>query len=156
VNIFKVAVAVIAVALAAGCGIGTNPANAPRADGKPGPVPDAVQTEIKGLEQVEAKAFLERDVPTLSKLWDAKIVVNNPDNKIVADVSPEKRPGLKKPRTVHARGRTPHRSGKPCQLDGYRDYRSRRWRAPACKRISRRSLAPNQEGLLAVAAPVHH
>jgi Domain of unknown function (DUF4440) len=103
VNSFKVAVAVMALALAVACGTSANPANTSQNGAKPGPAPDSVETEIKRLEQMEVKAFLERDIPTLSKLWDAKYVVNNPDNKIVAGVSPEKRPGLHKPRTSFTR-----------------------------------------------------
>ena len=38
-NSFKVAMVVIALALAAGCGPSTNPANAPHDSAKPGPVP---------------------------------------------------------------------------------------------------------------------
>ena len=74
-----------------------------QAGANPGPAPDPVEAEIKRLEQLEAKAFLERDIPTLSKLWDAKYVVNNPDNKIVAGVSPKERPGLQKPRSSFTR-----------------------------------------------------
>lgn len=101
-NSFKVALVVIALALAAACGASANPAT-PQEGGKPAPARGAVETEIKRLEQMEVKAFLERDIPTLSKLWDAQYVVNNPDNKIVAGVSPEKRPGLRKPRTSFTR-----------------------------------------------------
>ena len=102
-NSSKVAVAVMVLALAVGCDTGTNPANTPQDGAKPGPAPDSVETEIKRLEQMEVKAFLERDIPTLSKLWDAKYVVNNPDNKIVAGIPPDKRPGLQKPRTSFTR-----------------------------------------------------
>jgi len=103
VNSFKVAVAVVALALAAGCDTGTNPANTAQSGARPGPAPDAVETDIRRLEQMEAKGFLERDIATLAKLWDTKYVVNNPDNKIVAGVSPEERPGLQKPRTSFTR-----------------------------------------------------
>jgi len=89
-----------ALALAAACG--ANPAT-PQEGGEPVQARGAVETEIKRLEQMEVKAFLERDISILSKLWDAKHVVNNPDNKIVAGVSPEERPGLKKPRTSFTR-----------------------------------------------------
>ena len=59
-NSFKVRVMVIALALAATCGTGANPATP-----QPGPASGAVETEIKRLEQMEVKAFLERDIPTL-------------------------------------------------------------------------------------------
>ncbi|MEO5740495.1 MAG: nuclear transport factor 2 family protein [Vicinamibacterales bacterium] len=95
-----VAVGVIAVALATACGAS---ANTPQDGENASTAPSAVETEIKRLEQMEVKAFLERDIPTLSKLWDAKYVVNNPDNKIVAGVSPEQRPGLQKPRNSFTR-----------------------------------------------------
>ena len=102
-NSSKVAVAVMVMALALGCDSSPDPAKTPQGGAKPGPAPDPVETEIKRLEQLEAKAFLERDTPALSKLWDAKYVVNNPDNKIVAGVPAEKRPGLQKPRKSFTR-----------------------------------------------------
>jgi hypothetical protein len=102
-NTFRVAAALMALGLAAGCDNGPYPVNIPKSGAKPGPTSDAVETDIRRLEQVEAKAFLERDIATLSTLWDAEYVVNNPDNKIVAGVSPEKRPGLQKPRTLFTR-----------------------------------------------------
>jgi hypothetical protein len=103
VNSSKVAAAVMVLALAVGCDTSTHPGNTPQGGAKPGPAPDPVETEIKRLEQMEVKAFLERDIPTISKLWDAKYVVNNPDNKIVAGIPPEKRPGLQKPRNSFTR-----------------------------------------------------
>jgi len=99
----KVAVAVMVLALAVGCDTGTNPASTLQDAAKPGPTPDSVETEIERLEQMEVKAFLARDIRTLSKLWDPKYVVNNPDNKIVAGVPPDERPGLQKPRTSFTR-----------------------------------------------------
>lgn len=101
----KVVLAVLTLALALAVAFDTsaNPANTPQDVGKPGSVPDPVETEIRRLEQMEVKAVLERDTPTLSKLWDAKYVVNNPDNKIVAGVTPEKRPVLQKPRKAFTR-----------------------------------------------------
>jgi len=93
------AVGIIAVALATACGANADPQDG----GNASTDPSAVETEIKRLDQLEVKAFLERDIPTLSKLWDAKYVVNNPDNKIVAGVPPVQRPGLRKPRTSFTR-----------------------------------------------------
>lgn len=101
-NSLKVAVSAISLALAVGYRVSANPAT-PQEGAIPVQVRAVVETEIKRLEQMEVKAFLERDIPTLSKLWDAKYVVNNPDNKIVADVSPTNRPGLRKPRTSFTR-----------------------------------------------------
>jgi hypothetical protein len=102
VNSLKVAVSVITLALAVGSRVSANPAN-PQEDTHPVQARAVVETEIKRLEQMEVKAFLDRDIPTLSKLWDAKYVVNNPDNKIVADVPPATRPGLRKPRSSFTR-----------------------------------------------------
>ena len=102
-NSFKAALAVMALALTAGCDTAANHANTAQSGPRPGPAPGPVETDIRRFEQIEAKAFLERDVATLSKLWDGNYVVNNPDNKIVAGVSPEKRPGLQKPRTSFTR-----------------------------------------------------
>lgn len=92
-----------ALMLAAGCDSSPGLASSPQGDATPEPAPASVEVEIKRLEQMEVTAFLERDIPTLSKLWDPKYVVNNPDNKIVAGVRPDERPGLQKPRTSFTR-----------------------------------------------------
>ena len=42
-----------------------------------------IQAEIRGLEQIEVKAVLEKDTVTLLKLWDKDYVVNAPSNKVV-------------------------------------------------------------------------
>jgi ketosteroid isomerase-like protein len=102
-NSFKIAVVLMALALAAGCDTSRNSGNSAQNGANAGAASDAVETDIRRLEQIEAKAFLERDVATLSKLWDVKYVVNNPDNKIVAGISPQQRPGLQKPRTLFTR-----------------------------------------------------
>jgi len=41
------------------------------------------EAEIRGLEQIEVKAVLEKDTVTLLKLWDKDYVVNAPSNKVV-------------------------------------------------------------------------
>lgn len=41
------------------------------------------EAEIRGLEQIEVKAVLEKDTVTLLKLWDKDYVVNAPSNRVV-------------------------------------------------------------------------
>jgi ketosteroid isomerase-like protein len=41
------------------------------------------EAEIRGLEQIEVKAVLEKDTVMLLKLWDKDYVVNAPSNKVV-------------------------------------------------------------------------
>jgi Domain of unknown function (DUF4440) len=86
---------VIALALAAGYGTRTNAT---------GSTQDAVEAEIKRLEQVEVQAVLAKDTATLEKLWDKKLVVNAPFNRVVvANSDPVDRPVLKMPRTSFTR-----------------------------------------------------
>jgi ketosteroid isomerase-like protein len=44
--------------------------------------PDAVEQEIRRLDQAEAAALLRKDVATLEKLWAEDFTVNNPRNSI--------------------------------------------------------------------------
>lgn len=43
---------------------------------------EAIEAEIRKLEEMEVKAVLAKDSATLLKLWDAAYVVNAPDNTI--------------------------------------------------------------------------
>jgi ketosteroid isomerase-like protein len=63
-----------------------------------------IETEIKNLEQNEARAVLDKDTVTLKKLWDKDYVVNNPENKIVlAKPNSVDRPVLQRQRTSFTR-----------------------------------------------------
>ena len=64
----------------------------------------AVEEEIKRLEQMEVKAVLSKDSAVLKKLWDKDYVVNNPENKIVlANPDPLDRPVMQKARISFTR-----------------------------------------------------
>lgn len=62
------------------------------------------EAEIRGLEQIEVQAILQKDTVTLLKLWDKDYVVNSPNNVIVfAGKTAVDRPVLKNPRTSFTR-----------------------------------------------------
>lgn len=64
----------------------------------------AVETEIRRLEQVEVQAVLTKDTETLKKLWDKEYVVHNPEGRIVpANPDPLDRPVMQRGRTVFTR-----------------------------------------------------
>jgi hypothetical protein len=116
VNSFKVALLVIALAL--GYDASANPVT-PQEGANPVPARGAVETEIKRLEQMEAKAFLERDIPTLSRLWDAKVRREQPGQQDRGGCFSRKPARFAETTdVVHARGGTPHDSGKPGHIDG--------------------------------------
>ena len=95
---------VLVLTLAAGCRDRTNPASSAGTTVKSDSSPDAVEAEIKRLEQMEVRAVLARDRATLEKLWDREYVVNNPQNQIIlATPDPLDRPVLQKPRTSFTR-----------------------------------------------------
>jgi hypothetical protein len=95
---------VLVLALAAGCRDRTNPTSSAGAAAEGDSSQDAVEAEIRRLEQMEVEAVLTRDTATLEKLWDTQYVVNNPDNQIVlAKPDPVDRPVLQKPRTSFTR-----------------------------------------------------
>ena len=63
-----------------------------------------IETTIRGLEQTEVQAVLNKDTVALKKLWDKNYIVNNPENKIVlAKPNPVDRPVLQKARTSFTR-----------------------------------------------------
>lgn len=63
-----------------------------------------IESQIRKLEQMEAKAVLEKDSATLLKLWDKDFVVNAPDNKInFAGETTLDRPALRMPRAEFTR-----------------------------------------------------
>ena len=65
---------------------------------------NAIETEIRNLEQSEVQAVQNKDTATLKKLWDKDYVVNNPENKIVlAKPNPVDRPVLQTQRTSFTR-----------------------------------------------------
>jgi ketosteroid isomerase-like protein len=41
------------------------------------------EDEIRRLNEVERKAFLDRDLKTLAQIWSDEFIVNNPLNKLV-------------------------------------------------------------------------
>jgi ketosteroid isomerase-like protein len=64
----------------------------------------AIETEIRNLEQSEVQAVLNKDTITLKRLWDKEFVVHNPEGKIVtAKPNSVDRPVLHMQRTSFTR-----------------------------------------------------
>lgn len=64
----------------------------------------AIEAEIRKLEEMEVKAVLAKDSVTLLKLWDTAFVVNAPDNAIYfAGKTTLDRPVLRAARTAFTR-----------------------------------------------------
>ncbi|HEX2853380.1 MAG TPA: nuclear transport factor 2 family protein [Opitutaceae bacterium] len=64
----------------------------------------AIETEIRRLEQAEVEAVLAKDTETLKKLWDKDYVVHNPEGQIVpATPDPAARPVMQRTRTAFTR-----------------------------------------------------
>lgn len=65
---------------------------------------NAIESEIRRLEQMEVEAVLKKDTTTLLKLWDKDYVVNAPDNKInFAGKTTLDRPVLRRARALFNR-----------------------------------------------------
>ena len=65
---------------------------------------NAVETEIRRLEQLEVQAVLQKDSAMLLKLWDAKFTVNAPNNTInFGGKTTLDRPVLRQPRASFTR-----------------------------------------------------